>query len=154
MSVEPSAGDRLRILHWNIHSWRDAAGVSNAQAVSTLIADTDPHVVSLVEVGEPWGQPETLAAVASELGYAWLFAPSFEFGDDAPRGGFGNALLTKLPVLAVQHWQLLWPTMVYDGNEQSEQRSVVFAKLNFSGTPLWAGSTHLPRSDASARRQA
>lgn len=146
--------DQLRILHWNIHSWRDEAGASNLDAVATVIADTDPHVVSLVEVDESWGLPAALNEVASRLGYAWLFTPSFEFGHDGPAGAFGNALLTKLPIQAVQQWQLLWPPQVYDGTEPSEARSVVFAKLTWLSKSVWVGSTHLPRTDAGERNSA
>jgi endonuclease/exonuclease/phosphatase family metal-dependent hydrolase len=145
---------QLRILHWNIHSWRDASDASNLQAITDLVRETDPHVVSLVEVNEPWGMPDSLHEVAARTGYAWIFAPSFEFGDQSPAGGFGNALLTKLPILAVQQWQLLWPATLYDGTEPSEARSVVFAKLGFAQLSVWFGSTHLPRSDAQARMNA
>lgn len=147
----PQHDDQLRILHWNIHSWRDAAGAVNLETITDLVRKTDPHVVSLVEVDEPWGMPESLNELANRIGYAWIFAPSFEFGHDTPAGGFGNAFLTKLPILAVQHWQLLWPARLYDGTEPSEPRSAVFAKLSFFPVPLWLGSTHLPRSDAQAR---
>lgn len=147
-------GDQLRILHWNIHSWRDASGVSNLDAIIDLVSKTDPQMVSFVEVDEPWGMPDSLHEVANRMGYAWIFAPSFEFGDQAPAGGFGNALLTKLPIMAVQHWQLLWPAKLYDGTEASEARSVVFAKLGFAQLSIWLGSTHLPRSDAQARTNA
>ncbi|WP_158579008.1 endonuclease/exonuclease/phosphatase family protein [Spongiactinospora rosea] len=122
--------------------------------MSKLITDTDPDVISLVEVDESWGTPEILATLAERLGYAWVFTPTFEFGDQSPRGGFGNALLTKLPILAVQQWQLLWPTKVYDGSEPSEPRSAVFAKVGYPEQALWAGSTHLPRRDENVRREA
>jgi endonuclease/exonuclease/phosphatase family metal-dependent hydrolase len=145
---------RLRILHWNIHSWRDASDASSLEAIVDLVSETDPHVVSFVEVNEPWGMPDSLNELANRLGYSWIFAPSFEFGRQTPAGGFGNALLTKLPILAVQQWQLLWPSRLYDGTESSEPRSVVFAKLGFVLSPLWLGSTHLPRSDLQARANA
>ena len=145
---------QLRILHWNIHSWRDASDAPNLEAIINLMHEIDPHVVSLVEVNEPWGMPNTLNELASRMGCAWIFVPSFEFGDQTPAGGFGNALLTKLPILAVQQWQLLWPSKLYDGTEQSEARSVVFGKLGFAQSPVWFGSTHLPRSDAQARTNA
>jgi endonuclease/exonuclease/phosphatase family metal-dependent hydrolase len=146
--------DQLRVLHWNIHSWRDASGASNLEAIADLVSEINPHVISLVEVDEPWGMSDTLNELANRVGYSWIFAPSFEFGRETPAGGFGNALLTKLPILAVQHWQLLWPSQLYDGTEPSEPRSVVFAKLGFSRSSLWFGSTHLPRSDAQARANA
>jgi len=101
---------QLRVLHWNIHSWRDESGASNLDAIADLVGEIDPHVVSLVEVDELWGMSDTLHELAIRVGHSWIFAPSFEFGHEAPAGGFGNAVLTKLPILAVQHWQLLWPS--------------------------------------------
>jgi endonuclease/exonuclease/phosphatase family metal-dependent hydrolase len=118
------------------------------------VGETDPHVISLVEVAEPWGTSDSLNELANRVGYAWIFAPSFEFGHQTPAGGFGNALLTKLPILAAQQWQLLWPSRLYDGTEPSEPRSAMFAKLGFSQSSLWFGSTHLPRSDSQARANA
>jgi len=141
----------LRILHWNIHSWRDASDSSNLEVIIDLVGETDPHVVSLVEVDEPWGMSDSLNELANRAGYSWIFAPSFEFGYQAPAGGFGNALLTRLPILAVQQWQLLWPSRLYEGTEPSEPRSAVFAKLGFLLAPLWFGSTHLSRSDSQDR---
>lgn len=146
--------DELRLLHWNIHSWRDDTGASNLEAVVDLVRRTDPHVVSLVEVDESWGQPSALDEVASRCGYASVFVPAFEFGKDAPAGGFGNALLSKLPILTIQQRQLLWPPRLYDGSEQSEARSVVFAKFQTATVPVWIGSTHLPRSEAGTRMDA
>lgn len=146
--------EQLRMLHWNIHSWRGPDSTSNIDAVTNLIIDLEPHIVSLVEVDEPWGMPDSLRELAGHLGYSWIFVPSFEFGDDTPAGGFGNALLAKLPLVAVQQWQLVWPPRLYDGTEPSEPRSIVFAKLGSFPVPLWVGSTHLPRCDAEARTNA
>lgn len=148
------AVDRLRILHWNIHSWRDVGGGSNVRAIRDLVAETEPHVVSLVEVNEPWGMAESLPALADGLGYSWLFIPSFEFGDNAPAGGFGNALLSRQPILAVQQWHLRWPTRPYDGTEPSEPRSVIVAKFGLARRALWIGGTHLPSRDAQERSNA
>lgn len=153
-SDNESHGGDLRILHWNIHSWRDASAVPNQDAVVGLIRDTRPHVVSLVEVDEPLGMPSSLETVASSCGYSWIFAPAFEFGHDTGAGGFGNALLTTLPVAAVQQWRLFTPAGPYDGSEPSEPRSAVLAKLGISGHHIWVASTHLPRSDPTARAAA
>jgi endonuclease/exonuclease/phosphatase family metal-dependent hydrolase len=146
--------DGLRILHWNIHGWRDAAGRPNAQAVAELIRTVRPDAVSLVEVDEPWGLPSTLGRVARECGYSWVFGPSFEYGDDSSGGGFGNALLARVPVTAVQQWRVFAPAAGYGGSEPSEPRSVILARLELNGTVSWLGSTHFPRADASARRLA
>lgn len=145
-----SATREIRVLHWNIHSWLDATGQSNMDAVTDLIKQTDPDVVSLVEVDETWGAPPVLATVAQQCGYTSIFTPTLEYGKQQPEGGFGNALLSKLPVSAVIQRQLVWPTTIYDGTEPSELRTVTFAKLD----SLWVGTTHLPRSDADARTAA
>jgi endonuclease/exonuclease/phosphatase family metal-dependent hydrolase len=146
----------LRVLHWNIHSWaQPRSGRSNLDPVEELIRATAPDVVSLVEVDEPWDAPSPLAELAERCGYDWLFAPAFEHGDAAPRGGFGNALLSRLPIRAAIARQLTWPTTIYERTEPSEPRSVVLARIAApGGANRWVGSTHLPRGDAAARTQA
>jgi endonuclease/exonuclease/phosphatase family metal-dependent hydrolase len=121
-------------------------------------------VISLVEVSEPWAAPVRLPELAVRTGYSWIFVPSVEPGTDAPARGYGNALLTRLPVLAVQQWQLTWPPRVYDGTEPSESRSVALARLALPGAGagaaadapagVWAGSTHLPSNDPRERTAA
>jgi len=146
--------DDLRILHWNIHSWRDPSGHANVAAVAALIGETAPDIVSLAEVDEAWAAPGSLRDLAARCGYSWVFVPAFEFGRDRPDGGFGNALLTRLPILAVEQWQLLWPPRRYDGSEPSEARSVLLARVQQMQAPFWAGITHLPRQDGQARTDA
>lgn len=153
-SAHQGQATESRILHWNIHSWCDVTGTSNLEAVAELVRATDPHVVSLVEVDQAWGSPSALDELAARSGYASIYVPTFEFGRDGPAGGFGNALLTKLPILAVRQRQLVWPPRRYDGSEPSEPRSVVFAELQFAIGRVWIGSTHLPRSEADTRMDA
>jgi len=143
--------DELSILHWNVHSWRDAAGRPNHEAVLRLIGQTSPDLVSLVEVSEPWGSPAALRDLARAGGYTWIFFPAMEFGRDAPDRGYGNALLTKVPVLAAAQWRLTWPPRLYDGTEPSESRSIILAEVPFGRGTAWIGSTHLPASDPQAR---
>lgn len=146
--------DELRILHWNIHSWRDPSGTSNLEAVISLVQDIRPDVISLVEVDEEWGMPAVLHELANRTGYSWVFFPAFEFGNGGPAGGFGNALLTKLPILSVQQWFLISTGKPYDGSEESESRSVVLVKLKLGNDSCWIGSTHLPRGNPQTRTQA
>jgi endonuclease/exonuclease/phosphatase family metal-dependent hydrolase len=152
----PAPGDPVHLLHWNVHSWIDpVSGKSNAEAVTRLIREYQPDVVSLVEVDETWSQPSTLARAAESCGYTATFVPTFEYGSNEPVGGFGNAILSRLPVQAVKQHQLTWPTTVYDGTEPSEPRSVLLVTVRTpSGGELCIGSTHLPRSDALPREQA
>jgi endonuclease/exonuclease/phosphatase family metal-dependent hydrolase len=152
----PEDPAELRVLHWNIHSWRDAAGAPNIEAVTALIRQTRPDVVSLVEVNEPWGSPTALTEVADACGYAWIYGPALEYLREQSARGYGNALLTRVPVSAVQQWRVFSPSRLYDGSEQAEPRSVVAARVPFaggtSGGTIWVGSTHFPASEASARK--
>ncbi|MCA1604874.1 MAG: endonuclease/exonuclease/phosphatase family protein [Acidobacteria bacterium] len=153
-SAHQNQSEELRVLHWNIHSWQDDAGASNMEAVVNLVRATDPQVVSLVEVDESWGHPSALDEVADRCGYTSIFVPAFEFGKGSPIGGFGNALLSKLPILSVRQRQLVWPPRIFDGSEPSEARSVVFSKFQAGAGHMWIGSTHLPRSDTDSRVEA
>ncbi len=140
----------MKILHFNIHMWTDADGLSNADRIEALIEDELPDLVSLVEVDEPWGDPSTLTGIAERLGYHWAFVPAFEY---RCQGGFGNALLSRTPLCSVQQWQLLSPRL-YDGTEPSESRAVVLASVDVDGVQLTIGSTHLPRHESAMRNQA
>jgi endonuclease/exonuclease/phosphatase family metal-dependent hydrolase len=142
----------LRFLHWNIHSWRDAAGAPNAAAVTTLILGTAPDVVSLTEVNEPWGSPDTLAQVAAACGYSWLFVPCIEYGKEPSARGYGNALLTRVPVTGFQQLTVYSPDRRYDGSEPAEDRTIPLARLHVRGTTVWAGGTHFPATHHDSRK--
>src|SRR4051794_17298191 len=143
----------LTAVHWNVHSWVDpTTGRSNAKDVEALLDEVSPDVVSLVEVDETWGGPSRLLEGADRHGYAAVFPPVFEYGrDNGPVGGFGNAVLSRLPVEVVLHRQLTWPDRVYQGNEPTEPRGVVLVRVTAERRKVWFGSTHLPAKDADAR---
>jgi endonuclease/exonuclease/phosphatase family metal-dependent hydrolase len=140
----------VKVLHWNIHGWRDPDGVSNIDRVARLIDAQRPDVVSLVEVDEPWGEPVGLRRVAESTGYRWAFIPTFEYRQ---QGGFGNAILTRAAIRSVQQWQLL-PPMLYDGSEPTEPRSVLLVDVDVADRRVTVGCTHLPRHDLAMRQVA
>jgi endonuclease/exonuclease/phosphatase family metal-dependent hydrolase len=148
-----SGSDQLRVLHWNVRSWRDLSNESNVGAVADLIDEHEPHVVSLVEVDESWagasGLPELLGRVP---GYRSVFVPAFEYRRGG--AGFGNAVLAGVPIRHVRQVQLVWPQPVYDGSEPSQQRTAVFVEIELPSGPWWVGSTHLPAGDRAACRSA
>src|ERR1035441_3954050 len=63
--VPDDGSGEVRVLHWNIHSWRDESGAPNTGAVIELISRTKPHAVSLVEVDETWSAPVVLPPCCS-----------------------------------------------------------------------------------------
>jgi endonuclease/exonuclease/phosphatase family metal-dependent hydrolase len=146
----------LNAVHWNVHSWVDpGTGRSNVGQVEALLDEASPDLVSLVEVNETWGEPSRLVRVASRCGYVAVFPPVFEYGEQGgPSGGFGNAVLSRLPVEVVLHRQLTWPDGVYQGSEATERRGVVLVRVTTERGTAWFGSTHLPAGDADARSAA
>lgn len=140
----------MKILHWNIHGWRDADGNDNVERVTQLIHQEDPDVVSLVEVDEAWNQTTAVEHVADKLGYHWCFIPAFEYQG---AGGFGNALLSRQPFLWIQHRHLISPRD-YNGTEPSENRTVTLAGIAAEEDALIIGTTHFPRSSDGERRTA
>src|ERR1700684_3914745 len=121
------------MLHWNIHSWKDDRGAPNQAAVEGLIRDLRPDAVSLTEVSTAWGEAGARGEVSEALEYRG--SPATE--------GYGNALLTRLPILGVQQWRVHSPER-YVNTEPTEPRTVALARLDAAGTPRWAGTTHLP----------
>jgi endonuclease/exonuclease/phosphatase family metal-dependent hydrolase len=146
----------LTAAHWNVHGWVDPATErSNVGEVEALLDEVSPDLVSLVEVNETWGEPSRLVRVASRCGYVAVFPPVFEYGrQGGPTGGFGNAVLSRLPVEVVLHRQLTWPDGVYQGSEPTERRGVVLVRVTTERGTAWFGSTHLPAGDADARNAA
>jgi endonuclease/exonuclease/phosphatase family metal-dependent hydrolase len=150
----PDLPDPLRALHWNIHFWTDDTGHSNVDTVADLINNLTPEVVSLVEVEESGHTTAHLDEVARRTGLASVFVPAFEFGSGLGHGGFGNAILTRLPILAVRQHHLISPPPLYDGSEPSEPRTLLLTRVRRPSGPVWIGSTHLPRADTAARDKA
>jgi endonuclease/exonuclease/phosphatase family metal-dependent hydrolase len=133
------------MLHWNIHSWKDDRTAPNQSAVEGLIRDLRPDTVSLTEVSTEWGEAGPLSEISDRLGYHWVFVPALEYRGQPATEGYGNALLTRLPILAVQQWRVHSPER-YTNTEPTEPRTVALARVDVGGTPVWVGSTHLPAS--------
>src|ERR1700761_2215979 len=142
------------MLHWNIHSWRDDRKEPNQAAVEALIRKLRPDVVSLTEVSTPWGDGGPLSDMAGRLGYRGVFVPALEYRGDPATKGYGNALLTRWPILGVQQWQVHSPAGGYANNEATEPRTLALAQVDADGSAVWAGSTHLPAGKQEDRARA
>jgi endonuclease/exonuclease/phosphatase family metal-dependent hydrolase len=156
MTAPSELSSELRILHWNVHSWLDpATRRSNTEALLDLLAEHAPHVATLVEVNEPWGEPSRVADVAARGGYSYVFAPVLEYGEAGSRGGFGNAVMSRIPVTAAQQRLVTWPPTLYDGTEPSEPRALLLVTVQpREGHLVRIGATHLPQGNASSRATA
>ncbi len=141
----------LRVLTYNIHGWRDAHGQIDVGRLARIIQASDADVVALNEVFHPLTPPgETsaaLALLADALGMAFAFGvaltPQFAF---APLASYGNALLTRYPVLAHASHHL---TPI----EGHEQRGLLELRvvLPDGRTPFSVYVTHLDHRSEAAR---
>lgn len=141
----------MRVLTYNIHGWLTADGAPNLQAVANVIAATDADIVGLNEVYYPRSAPGTagaaLEALAEGLGMHFVFGPCVRWPaqNDMPADAYGNALLSRYPILASAAHHL---TPV----PGREQRGLLEARVQMpNGNPLTVYVTHLDHTDEDAR---
>jgi endonuclease/exonuclease/phosphatase family metal-dependent hydrolase len=97
-----SSDGTLTIVLANVHYGYDVAGRQRTLDVAALLADLDADIVALNEVDRGWlvtGAPDLLSSYALATGLEPVFGPT---SDEV----WGNALLTRLPILEVQRTRL------------------------------------------------
>lgn len=143
----------MRVLTYNIHGWRDAGGQIDAARLARIIRASRADIVALNEVFHPLTPPgqtrPALDLLADELGMTAAFGvaltPQFAF---APLASYGNALLTRYPLLAHAGHHL---TFI----EGHEQRGLLEARvlLPDGRTPFSVYVTHLDHLSEAVRVQ-
>lgn len=96
----------MKILTYNIHYWQGTDGVTDLERTIAVIRDSGADIVGLNEVYHPaklkgWDQP-ALEIMATRLGMNFVFgqAQTFPLAFNRPGRSFGNALLSRWPILA------------------------------------------------------
>ncbi len=143
----------MRVLTYNIHGWRDAQGQIDVARLARIIHGSQADIVALNEVFHPLTPPgetrSALALLAEALGMEAAFGaaltPQFAF---APLASYGNALLTRYPLLAHAGHHL---TPI----EGHEQRGLLEARvlLPDGSTPFSIYVTHLDHLSEAVRVQ-
>lgn len=151
--------ETMRVLTYNIHGWRTATGKPNLAAVIELIRRADPHIIGLNEVFHPASVRDPLVAgagmnnmsalelLAKQLDMSYLFGPCLRWPaqDDMPANAYGNALLSKYPILAGAAHHL---TAV----EGKEQRGLLEGRVQLpDGKAFTVYVTHLDHTSETAR---
>ena len=102
----PQYADRgnepLRVMTYNLHYGSNTKGQLDLEALAQVIETEQPDVVGLQEVSRGWvinGSVDMLVWTAKRLDMALIFGPA----SDAQ---WGNAVLTRLPVLEQNHYPL------------------------------------------------
>jgi len=134
---ESTAPPRLRVLSYNIHHAAGMDGKVDLERIAGVIRAAKPDIVALQEVDRMVGRSGKVDQVAKleELtGMRGLFSKSIPLGG----GAYGNAVLTRLPV--VKHDALALPGR--------EPRSVLVATLRLEkddpATEFAFFATHFP----------
>lgn len=127
---------RVTILTYNIHHSEDANGRSNLDAVADIINTLRPELVALQEVDNKTTRVQGLD-LAAELSRRTGMAARFGKAMDYAGGEYGNAVLSRLPILAAT-------THPLPATAGAEPRAALETEIRLSdGRHLRFVSTHL-----------
>lgn len=139
----------MKLISWNVQWCRGCDGRVNPSRVSKVIKEmADADVVCLQEVARNFpelpgsageDQYETLAGLFT--GYTVVSGVATDvLAPQGERREFGNAVITRLPILQVYRRLLPWPA---DPSVPSMQRAAIEVVLAASSGPLRVTTTHL-----------
>lgn len=150
----------MRVMTYNVHGWRTTDGRPNLDALLRTIRIARPDIIGLNEVFHPRRTDElpdsestsgsalaALEALAMSLEMSYLFGPCMRWPaqDDMPANAYGNALLSKYPILAGAAHHL---TAV----EGKEQRGLLEGRVQLpDGKTFTIYATHLDHTSEEAR---
>jgi endonuclease/exonuclease/phosphatase family metal-dependent hydrolase len=137
----------VRLLTFNVHHGVGDDGRHDLPRLARLLAATDAEVICLQEVDRHYGprsedvDQALLLSRALDMQLAW--GPAIdELGVGGERRQYGNALLSRLPVLVSDVHPL-------PGN--GEPRSALRTLVELDGGALWVTTTHLSSQSAQER---
>src|SRR5512138_3414490 len=136
----------MRVMSWNLHGLRGADGRRDPERIARVIDDVRPDVAGLQEVGlppPPGSPPDPAELLAGLTGMRGAFGPTMS---DRRGFAYGNAVLSRHPVLAVRNYDLSVPGR--------EPRGCVRADVELAGTRLHFFAAHLGLHWRERRRQA
>ena len=149
----------MRILTFNIHGWRTIDGTPDLDRVAAVLTATGADIIGLNEVRYPravaGSDRPALELLAERLGMHFVFGPCLRWPaqDDMPSEAFGNALLSRWPIIASSAHHL-----TPKGEDQQgllagkEQRGLLEGRILLpSQRTLTVYVTHLDHSDEAVR---
>lgn len=142
---------RVVVLSYNIHHGVGCDGILDLERIAGVIESVSPDVVGLNEVDVRFhrrsGWVDQLGWLARRLGMACRFGPTLlrQRAWEPAAGGYGNALLTKDPIL--HHQSLTFSADI------GEPRGILVADLEREGRLARLIVTHLGLTSSMRRRQ-
>jgi endonuclease/exonuclease/phosphatase family metal-dependent hydrolase len=132
----------LRLATWNIHACIGRGGIFRPQRTATVLGELACDVVALQEVEHHSVDGlDLLQYLAARTGLTGIPGPTLK----RETRHYGNALLTRLPVLDIVRVDLSF--------EGREPRGALDALLDWRGRKLQVLATHLGLSPLERRRQ-
>lgn len=135
-AASPAPGPRpLVVMTYNIHHGEGLDGVLDLDRIASIICDVNPDVACLQELDRNLprtGHRDLPALLAEKLGMQAVFEPNYRFDG----GEYGNATLTRLPVLASSNTALPNP-------EGKEPRGCLSVTVEWQGIAVEILNTHL-----------
>ena len=147
----------MNLISWNIQWCRGCDGCVNPARISKVVKEmADVDVVCLQEVARnfpalPGSEGENQYEALAGLFPGYVVVEGVATDVLAPNGDrreFGNALITRLPILQVYRRLLPWPA---DGAAPSMQRAALEVVLATRSGPLRVTTTHLEYYSARQR---
>jgi endonuclease/exonuclease/phosphatase family metal-dependent hydrolase len=146
------------LLTWNIQNGKGTDGIVSLGRIAEVIAAMcDPDVICLQEVSthlqliENGPAPDQVAEISALFpDYEVVFGTAVDAGQDGagPRWKFGNATLTRLPILSVFHHPLPQPA---ESGIRHMARQATEVSVTTSNGPLRVINTHLEYHSAKQR---
>ena len=138
----PDAPMGLGVVTYNIHACVGGDGRFDPERTVEVLKEIDADVVALQEVEHhPVGDSDLLDYMASAVGLSAIAGPTLL----RETRGYGNALLTRLPVLAVDRVDLSLP--------RREPRGALDVTVDWSGQAMRVVATHLGLRPGERRAQ-
>jgi endonuclease/exonuclease/phosphatase family metal-dependent hydrolase len=138
-------GRLLKVLSYNIHRSIGISRRKNISKVASVIREIDPDIVALQEVENipsDFPESEQLSFLAAQTGLKAVPGPTLIKTD----GDYGNAILSRLPILEIRHHDISYP--------RKEPRGALDVDLSLGNGKLRVISTHLGLKAAERRFQA
>ena len=141
--LDDIAGTSIVLATYNIHACIGADGEFDPDRIIDVIKELDADVLALQEVEHhKFHDLDLLDYLAAESGYVAIAGPTLLRGSR----DYGNALLTRLPVISLNRLDLSMP-----GREPRGALDVIF---DCNGQSLQVVATHLGLNPAERRHQA
>ncbi len=131
----------LKVMTWNLHHGVGEDGKLDLERIAKVIVAENPELVALQEIDWNCRRSGTVDQ-AAELGRLTGMAPVFGKAMDFDGGAYGQAVLTKLPVLASEVLKL---------TSVGEPRIALKVRVRIDDSELQFVSVHLDAEDETVR---